>query len=220
MKSLFTLVLLFLGVTFSFAQNEQSPIVEREFAYNDWTLENIRSDSSTNLREFIIGKKLVMVVYFAPWCPNWKHDLAFVQSLYDKYKGNGFDVIAVGEYDPVDSMKTHLKDFKLTFPAVYESQARTDKQKTLHYGYRKLTGDTRNWGSPWYLFLEPANIVKSGDVISQKANVVNGELIKEDAEKFIRAKLGLSAETKQIAVNDKEIEVCEPEKKATVLVKP
>lgn len=220
MKTLFALVFIALGLTATFGQNEQSPIVEKEFAYNDWTLENIRSDSSTNLREFTAGKKLVMVVYFAPWCPNWKHDLAFVQGLYDKYKGNGFDIIAVGEYDPLDSMKKHLKDNNLTFPAVYESVLRTDKQKTSHYSYRKATGDTRNWGSPWYVFLEPANIEKTGDAISKKANVVNGELIKEDAEKFIRAKLGLAGETKKVAISGKETEICEPETKTTALVKP
>ncbi|MBC7900664.1 MAG: redoxin domain-containing protein [Saprospiraceae bacterium] len=220
MKTLFALVFLALSFTALFGQNEQSPIVEKEFAYNDWTLENIRSDSSTNLREFTAGKKLVMVVYFAPWCPNWKHDLAFVQGLYDKYKDNGFDVIAIGEYDPLDSMKSHLKDNKLTFPAVYESLLRTDMQKTLHYNYRKATGDMRKWGSPWYVFLEPANIEKSGDTISKRANVVNGELIKDDAEMFIRAKLGLSVEPKKVAVSEKEIEVCEQEKKTANLVKP
>lgn len=221
MKSFFTLVLLFFSVTFSFAQNEQSPIVEKEFDYKDWTLENIRSDSSANLRDLATGKKLVMIAYFAPWCPNWKHDVVFVQGLYEKYKGHGFDVIGVGEYDPVDSMKLHLKEYKLTFPAVYESQLRTDKQKTAHYEYRKAAGDTRNWGSPWYLFLEPAKFEKDGEVISKKASVVNGELIKEQAEKFIRAKLGLPAEPAKAAISKTtEIEACESEKKETVLVKP
>ena len=213
-------MLLVLSFTAASGQNEQSPIVEKEFVYNDWTLANIRSDSSTNLREFTNGKKLVMVVYFAPWCPNWKHDLAFVQGLYDKYKGKGFDVIAVGEYDPLDSMKKHLKDNSLTFPAVYESVLRTDKQKTLHNNYRKATGDTRNWGSPWYVFLEPANTEKTGDAISKKANVVNGELIKQDAEKFIRARLGLAIETKKVALVEKDFEVCDPELKIATLVKP
>ncbi|MEJ7848328.1 MAG: redoxin domain-containing protein [Pyrinomonadaceae bacterium] len=220
MKTLLALVFTALSLTAALGQNEQSPIVEKEFAYKDWTLENIRSDSSTNLREFTAGKKLVMVVYFAPWCPNWKHDLAFVQGLYEKYKGKGLDVIAVGEYDPLDSMKKHLKDNNLTFPAVYESVLRTDKQKTLHYNYRKATGDTRNWGSPWYVFLESANIEKTGDAISKKANVVNGELIKEDAEKFIRTKLGLSGEIKKVALGGNATEICDPEQKTTALVKP
>ncbi len=192
MKILFALIILSLGFILVSAQNEQAPVVEKEFAYKDWVYKNVKTGTDMNLRKFSFGKKLVMVVYFAPWCPNWKHDAAFVQGLYEKYKGNGFDVIGVGEYDPVDVMKTHLDAYKITFPAVYESELRTDKQKTLHYEYRKAAGDTRNWGSPWYVFLEPEKLEKSGIILSKKANVVNGELIKDQAESFIRAKLGLA----------------------------
>ncbi|MDQ3489613.1 MAG: redoxin domain-containing protein [Acidobacteriota bacterium] len=192
MKILFALIILSLGFILVSAQNEQAPVVEKEFAYKDWVYKNVKTGTDMNLRKFTIGKKLVMVVYFAPWCPNWKHDAAFVQDLYEKYKGNGFDVIGVGEYDPVGVMKTHLDAYKITFPAVYESELRTDKQKTLHYEYRKAAGDTRNWGSPWYVFLEPEKLEKSGLILSKKANVVNGELIKDQAESFIRTKLGLA----------------------------
>ncbi|MBA2334772.1 MAG: redoxin domain-containing protein [Pyrinomonadaceae bacterium] len=192
MKILFALIILSLGFILVSAQNEQAPVVEKEFAYKDWVYKNVKTGTDMNLRKFSFGKKLVMVVYFAPWCPNWKHDAAFVQGLYEKYKGNGFDVIGVGEYDPVDVMKTHLDAYKITFPAVYESELRTDKQKTLHYEYRKAAGDTRNWGSPWYVFLEPEKLEKSGIILSKKANVVNGELIKDQAESFIRTKLGLA----------------------------
>jgi thiol-disulfide isomerase/thioredoxin len=92
-----------------------------------------------------------MVVYFAPWCGNWRHDAPMLEKLYEKYKAAGFGIVAVGEYDPVASMKTNLDFMKITFPAVYESENRTEKQNTLHYNYRKSTGDARNWGSPCYL---------------------------------------------------------------------
>jgi hypothetical protein len=45
----------------------------------------VQTGAETNLRKFTAGKKLVMVVYFAPWCPNWKHDAKFVESMYEKY---------------------------------------------------------------------------------------------------------------------------------------
>ncbi len=191
MKILFALIILSLSFAVVSAQNEQAPIVEKDFTYKDWVYKNVITGTDMNLRKFTNGKKLVMVVYFAPWCPNWKHDAAFVQGLYEKYKGNGFDVIGVGEYDPVSAMKTHLDAFKITFPAVYESVLRTDKDKTLHYEYRKAVGDTRKWGSPWYVFLEPEKLEKDSLILSKKASFVNGELIKDQAENFIRAKLGL-----------------------------
>jgi len=199
MKFIFTAALILSGLTSAFGQggNEQSPIVEKDIAYKDWVYKNVQTGTDMNLRKFTVGKKLVMIVYFAPWCPNWKHDLAFVQAMYDKYKLNGFDVIAVGEYDPVDSMKAHIAQYKLSFPVVWESDARTAKQTTSHYGYRQSVGDTRNWGSPWYVFLEVNKLEPGGLVMTKKASVVNGELIQTDTEKFIRQKLGLRNESRK-----------------------
>jgi hypothetical protein len=68
---------------------------------------------------------------------------------------------------------------------VTESEARDARDKTAHYGYRQLTGDTRKWGSPWNIFLDPAKVNASGDVLIEKAWVVNGELIEADVDKFI-----------------------------------
>ena len=221
MKGIFALILLSLGFLPVFAQNEQSPMVEKAFEYKDWTYKNIRTDGSTNLREFSKGKKLVMIVYFAPWCPNWKHDVEFVQGLYDKYKANGLEIVAVGEYDSVAAMKASLESFKVTFPAVYESEDRLVRETTVHFAQRHEAGDTRKWGSPWYVFLEPAELEAKGEVLTKKVNVVNGELIRDEAEKFIRAKLGLSADAAKTALSDKaKIEVCDPAKDMLILKKP
>lgn len=190
MRIIFVLTILFAGFVFAAAQNEQAPILEKEFAYNDWVYKNVKTGTDMNLRKFTVGKKLVMVAYFAPWCPNWKHDAPFVKKMHDKYKSQGFDVIAVGEYDPVESMKTHIDAYKIEFPVVYESDARTAKQTTAHYGYRKLAGDTRNWGSPWYVFLEVNELEPEGLILTKKTSIVNGELIEKEAEKYIREKLG------------------------------
>lgn len=221
MKSLFAVAVVLFAFTVGFAQNEQSPIVEKEIKYRDWTYKNIRTGEAVNLREFAKGKKLVMVVYFAPWCGNWRHDAPMLQRLYDKYHANGLDIIAVGEYDPVSSMKSILDTYKITFPAVYESENRTEKQKTLHYEYRQSTGDTRGWGSPWYIFLDPAHLEKKGDTLTKKTFVINGEMIETEGEKFIREKLGLPAlDTKASTSNNGKIEVCDPDKKAPELKKP
>ncbi len=201
MKTLLTLAILLLSFTFASAQShEYAPVVEKEINYKDWTYKSVREGKETNLRDFTKGKKLVMVVYFAPWCPNWKLEAPIAQKLYEKYKADGFDVIGVGEYDTIDVMKTSLDTFKITFPVVYElelkeTKERSDvKQKTLHYEYRQKTGDTRNWGSPWNIFLIPAQLKKKGDTLTEKTFVVNGELMEAETEAFIREKLGLKKE--------------------------
>lgn len=220
MKFVFALTIVLSSFVFTYGQNEQSPITEKEIAYKDWVYKDVKTGADMNLRKFTSGKKLVMVVYFAPWCRNWKHDAPFVQAMYEKYKVNGFDVVAVGEYDRVDAMKKHVAEYKFGFPVVWESDAQTAKQTTSHYEYRRSVGDTRNWGSPWYIFLEVDKLEPAGLAMTKKAPIVNGELVRNDAEKFIREKLGLRPETVAGIARANEIEVCEPEKKATALVKP
>jgi peroxiredoxin len=221
MKTLLLLAILLVSFTFAAAQNhEYAPVVEKEISYKNWNYKSVRDGKEIDLRDFSKKKKLVMVVYFAPWCPNWKLEAPIAQKLYDKYKADGFEVIGVGEYDTVEAMKTSLDTLKVTFPVVYESDARDAKQKTLHYDYRKTTGDTRNWGSPWNIFVQPKKMEEKGDVLMKKAFVVNGELIEAETETFIREKLGLKKEEKKAETKEKaSIKVCE-ENVTTALKKP
>jgi hypothetical protein len=95
------------------------------------------------------------------------------------------------------------------------------KQKTLHYEYRKATGDTRGWGSPWNIFLEPSKLAKKGDFLTEKTFIVNGELIETEAEKFVREKLGLPAETiKAENSASKTVDICETETETTTFKQP
>lgn len=221
MKLLAAFLFIFCSFVFVFGQNEQAPIIERDIVYKDWSYKSIQSNETVNLREFTKGKKLVMVVYFAPWCGNWRHDAPMLQRLYDKYRGKGLEIIAVGEYDPVAAMKANLDTLKITFPAVYESENRTEKQNTLHYSYRKSTGDNRNWGSPWYIFLNPATMEPKGDVLTRRTFVINGELIEAEGEKFIREKLGLpAASANAVSAKNTSIEVCSSDSKIADLKKP
>ncbi len=218
MKTLLVLILTLFASSLAFSQNEQAPILEKEVVYKNWKYKDVRSGEETDLRSLAKGKKLVIVVYFAPWCGNWRHDAPFLQKFYEKYRDNGLQIVGVGEYDPVASMRSNLDTLKITFPVVYESEARTDKQKTTHYDYRKATGDNRNWGSPWYIFLEPSAMEKKGDVLVKKTHIINGEMIEAEGDKFVRQKLGLpSAEAKPVGSSAK-IQVCDTEKPASSLV--
>ena len=217
MKGLLAFTFLLVSFVSAFGQNEQSPIVEKEISYKNWSLNDVRTGEPRDLRQLTAGKKLVIVVYFAPWCGNWKHDVPFLQRFYDKYKAAGLEIIAVGEYDPVDKMRSNIDFYKVTFPVVYESESRTAKQTTLHYEYRRSTGDDRNWGSPWYIFLEPSRFEKKGDTLIKKTHVINGEMIESEGEKFIRERLGLPAtEPKATSARSDTVEACDPAKPATL----
>jgi len=169
--------------------HEYSPLVEKTVGYKNWTLKDLKDDKPVDLRSLVQGKKLVMVVYFAPWCGNWKYEAPVAARLYEKYKGHGFGVIGVSEYASRDDVRAFFGPTGPPYPVVTESEMREDREKTPHFGYRQLTGDTRRWGSPWNIFLDPAQLTKEGDLLTEKAWVVNGELIEADVDKFIAERL-------------------------------
>jgi thiol-disulfide isomerase/thioredoxin len=171
------------------ASHEYSPLVEKTVNYKTWTLPNLMTQVPEDLRKVMAGKKLVMIVYFAPWCGNWKNEAPIAAKLYEKYKSQGFQVIGVSEYAASKDTFDYFGASDPPYPVFVESESRDEKLKTAHYGYRQLTGDTRNWGSPWNIFLEPAKVNKTGEVLTEKAWVVNGELIEEEVDKFIASKL-------------------------------
>jgi thiol-disulfide isomerase/thioredoxin len=173
--------------------HEWAPLLEQKLDYKDWTFKTLKDGTPVSLRELAKGKKLVMVVYFAPWCGNWKAEAPTVWRLYDKYKAQGFEVVGVSEYGSAeDSRKYFETQGGAPFPVVVESEAGDAKEKTTHYAYRKAIGDPRNWGSPFNVFLEPAKLNASGEVLTEKAWVVGGELIEKDVERFVRERLGIT----------------------------
>jgi thiol-disulfide isomerase/thioredoxin len=188
MNRLFAILILVLGfapLAIHAQSHEYSPLVEKTVNYKNWTLNDIKDNKPVDLRAAVAGKKLVMVVYFAPWCGNWRNEAPVATKLYEKYKDQGFTVIGVSEYGSRDDVKGFFGPTGAPYPVVSESELREDREKTPQYGYRQLTGDTRKWGSPWNIFLEPAALIKTGDVLVEKAWVVNGELIEEDVDNFI-----------------------------------
>ncbi len=149
----------------------------------------MKDNKPVELRSLAPGKKLVMIVYFAHWCPNWRNEAPVAARLYGKYKAQGLEVIGVSEYGSGDDVRAHFGPNGPPYPVVMESEAREARETTSHYGYRQLTGDTPRWGSPWNIFLEPAKLQATGDVLTEKAWVVNGELIEAEVDKFIGERL-------------------------------
>jgi thiol-disulfide isomerase/thioredoxin len=187
---IFLFVLVF-APNFALAQesHEYSPLVEKTINYKNWNLTGLKDDQMVDLRSIVQGKKLVMVIYFAPWCHNWRNEAPVAARLYEKYKTQGFEVVGVSEYATRDDVRNFFGAAGSPYLIVTESESREERDKTAHFGYRQSTGDTRKWGSPWNVFLEPAKLAKDGEVVAEKAWVVNGELIEDEVDKFIAERL-------------------------------
>jgi thiol-disulfide isomerase/thioredoxin len=220
MKALLLTVAVFFLLVPAFGQNESAPMQEKVVNYSNWTYKNVRTGGDVELRSMIAGKKAVMIVYFAPFCHNWRHDAPILQGLYEKYGPQGLEIIAVGLYDPAATMKRNLDQLKITFPAVIETEARADRLTSQHYKYRRSVGDNRGWGTPWYVLFSPNETEKAGDILVKKAFVINGEIVFEEVENYIRTKLGVKATGQSVSITEKTIEPCEADKKIPELKKP
>lgn len=199
--------------------HEYAPLVEKTVNYKDWTYKNLKDDTEVNLRSMVAAqakdKKLVLVVYFAPWCHNWQMEAPVAARLYDKYKAQGLDVIGVSEYGTRDEVRKYFGDAGAPYTVVTESEARDARDTTPHFAYRQATGDTRRWGSPYNVFLVPKKLNKTGEVLTEKAWVVNGELIEADTEKFIRESLGIKDQpVKEKAAAAKDVKAAPPARDA------
>ncbi|MBX7219743.1 MAG: TlpA family protein disulfide reductase [Blastocatellia bacterium] len=213
MKKLFLIcaavLLLGMNVMAQEEEHEYAPIEEKPLAYKDWTYKNLKADGpQINLRQWAKGKKLVLVVYYAPWCGNWKNESPVLNRLFEKYKDKGFDVIAVNEYGTADEARAFFGAKGAPFPVVIESDNQSQRDKTTHFAYRQATGDGRTYGSPYNVFLEPGKLNPEGETVIAKTWIANGELIETEAEAFIRTRLGLEA--------DKTEKKAEPEKEKSV----
>jgi thiol-disulfide isomerase/thioredoxin len=60
--------------------------------------------------------QVVLVNLWATWCPPCKEEMPALQFFYNKYRDQGFVVIAVNDGDPTADVLQFVKDYQLTFP--------------------------------------------------------------------------------------------------------
>jgi len=145
-----------------------------------------------SLREVAQGGRVVLITYFAAWCHNSNYDVETINELYAKYKDQGFAVIGVCEYSDAEELKRFVAEHKPTYPICLEGGHDTPREETSHFKYRRKTGDLRQWGTPFNLLVRAEDIKTKGDTFTKNVHAAAGELIKAEAEEFIRKQLQLA----------------------------
>ncbi len=87
--------------------------VKVNFPSPDLTLTDIQGVSHS-LAEY--RGQVVLVNLWATWCPPCKKEMPTLQDFYDKYKENGFVVLAINDGDPKADVLRFVQDYGLTFP--------------------------------------------------------------------------------------------------------
>lgn len=60
--------------------------------------------------------QVVLINLWATWCEPCKKEMPALQVFYEKYKRQGFTILAINDGDPTEDVLQFVKDFGLTFP--------------------------------------------------------------------------------------------------------
>lgn len=61
--------------------------------------------------------KVVLVNFWATWCPYCRHEMSEMQEFYRDYAGKGFEIIAFSVDDGPDKAREYLREAGYSFPA-------------------------------------------------------------------------------------------------------
>lgn len=75
---------------------------------------------------------VVLVNLWATWCPPCRQEMPTLQSFYEKYKADGFVLIAIDQEETKEVVKPFVDEFKLTFPVWLDEDYLAQKEfKTM-----------------------------------------------------------------------------------------
>ena len=116
----------------------------------DFTLRTL-DGKTVRLSEFR-GKKVVLINFWATWCPPCRLEMPTMQQIYSEYKRKGLEVLAINiEPDAKEEIRDFMKELRLTFPALLDSEM-------------KVTRKYRLIGLPVSMLIDRQGIIRSKDI--------------------------------------------------------
>ena len=98
------------------------------------------------------GKKVVLINFWATWCPPCRLEMPTMQQIYAEYKGRGFEILAINiEPDAKEEIRDFMKELRLTFPVLLDSDM-------------KVTRKYRLIGLPVSMLIDRQGIIRSKEI--------------------------------------------------------
>ncbi len=74
------------------------------------------------LSEYAGNGKLVLIDFWASWCPPCRRDMPQLVQLYKDYKGKGFEIVGVSLDSKQEAWEKGIKDLHITWPQLSDLQ--------------------------------------------------------------------------------------------------
>jgi len=91
----------------------------------DFSLKEFRSGEEKALKDFL-GKKIVMIEFWATWCNICTGEMPQLQKQYEQYGKNGYELLAVtlsrGDQSDKRKIAELIEKYKLTFPVLMDTE--------------------------------------------------------------------------------------------------
>jgi thiol-disulfide isomerase/thioredoxin len=89
----------------------------------DFTIENGNEDgSSVSLSDYVGKGKYVLVDFWASWCQPCRMETPVIAEVYNKYKGDRFEVVSVAVWDKRENTLAAIKEDGSTWPQILDAQ--------------------------------------------------------------------------------------------------
>ncbi len=104
----------------------------------------------------VIGKKPIMLIFWASWCPNCKTEVPKVNELVKKYRGQGMEFIGinVGHNDSEGKARRFMDKTGMTYPVIFDNKGKITRQYSIQGVPTILVADKKgvivfkNYGVP------------------------------------------------------------------------
>lgn len=106
---------------------------QQEQKYIDFELILLNSTETLKLSN-IVGKKIILLNFWASWCPFCVKEISEIKKLYETYKDKGLEIISINIAEPQKIVSRFIKEKEIKHKVALDLNAEVSKK----YNIRKI----------------------------------------------------------------------------------
>lgn len=80
------------------------------------------NDPERSLSLSALKGKVVLLNFWASWCYPCRYEMPLFQTLYERFREDGFEVVAVAVFDELKDARAFQAKYKFSFPLLFDAE--------------------------------------------------------------------------------------------------